>query len=574
MVAKKRKRIPWGWIVVGLLVVGGGGYSYWQSTNSQKASELPTGVQVGKAETGEISQKITASGVVAAQVGAKANIGSQIAGLVRSLPADVGAKVRAGQVVAVLDAPDLQAQVEQQRQNVSVSRASLEGAESRLRQARLNAELSVNQTRNQIAEAEFARRAAQQRLKLAQANTELQPTQVSSEIERAEAALSTAKSQEVQVKQTVNLQLLQAKTNVDEARAAAVNSERIVRRQQALLSRGFISRQEVDDSRTSLQQTQARFQSAQANANIVKEKTAADLQTAQNQVAQAEASLRVAKANTLQGTMRAAEEQNAREAIRQAEATLALRRANKTQDLIRKRAVEEARAAVLQARASVKQTEAALRFQEAQLDRAIIRSPLTGTVLTVATQQGETVAAGFQVQTLITVADLNRLEVRAYVDEVDIGQTRLGLPAEIRVESFPNRVFQGKVSKVAAASTVKDNVVTYETTIALENREGLLRPDMTADVTLVLGRRPNVRLVPTEAVHREVDRSVVYVLHREKQGPERVETRAVTTGVQDGSHTQILTGLKDGEEVVLAGLQRLGVKAKDSQDAEGKKEDQ
>jgi RND family efflux transporter MFP subunit len=573
MMVKKRKRFPWGWVVVGLLVAGGGGYGYWQYTNASKSAQLPTGVQIGTAKRGEISQQITATGVVAAQVGAKANIGSQISGRVSTLPADVGAQVRAGQVVATIDAPDLQAQVEQQRQSVSVAQSTLDGAESRLNQARLNVELSEEQTRTQIAEAEAARRAAQQRLKVAQATTELEPTQTRSEIERAEAALSTARSTENQVKQTVNLQLLQAKTSVDEARAAATNTQKIVRRQEGLLGQGFISRQEVDDSRTTLEQTRARLASAQANANIVKEKTAADLQAARDQVAQAEAALRMAKANTLQGTMRTAEEQSAREAIRQAEATLQLRKSNKTQDLIRKRGVEEARAAVLQARASLKQAKAALQYQVAQLDKAIIRSPLTGTVLTVTTQQGETVAAGFQVQTLITVADLRRLEVRAYIDEVDIGKTRLGLPAEVRVESYPNRVFNGRVTKIASASTVKDNVVTYETTIALENTGGLLRPDMTADVTLVLGRRPDVLLVPTEAVHREVKRSVVYVLHKEKQGKERVETREVTTGVQDGSSTQILTGLKEGEEVVLAGLQRLGVKASDAQDAEGKKEE-
>jgi multidrug efflux pump subunit AcrA (membrane-fusion protein) len=81
-----------------------------------------------------------------------------------------------------------------------------------------------------------------------------------------------------------------------------------------------------------------------------------------------------------------------------------------------------------------------------------------------------------------------------------------------------------------------------------------------------------VLLVPTEAVHREVSRTILYVLHREKAGADRVETREIRTGVSDGSHTQIVTGLKPGEEVVLAGLQRLGVNASDSQTAKGKKE--
>src|SRR5437762_1289881 len=122
MVGKKRKRIPWGWITVLLLAAGGVGYWAWQAqTSAARANALPAGVQTGIAARGDISQKITATGVVAAQTGAKVNIGSQITGRIRSLPADVGTVVHAGQVVAVLDTPDLQAQVEQQRQSARVA---------------------------------------------------------------------------------------------------------------------------------------------------------------------------------------------------------------------------------------------------------------------------------------------------------------------------------------------------------------------------------------------------------------------------------------------------------------------
>jgi RND family efflux transporter MFP subunit len=236
--------------------------------------------------------------------------------------------------------------------------------------------------------------------------------------------------------------------------------------------------------------------------------------------------------------------------------------------------VEEARASLNQARASLRQAEASLRYQQAQLDKAVIKSPIAGTVLTVTTQQGETVASAFQVATLVTVADLNRLEVRAYVDEVDIGKVRLGLPAELRVDSFPDRVFKGRVTKISGSSTVKDNVVTYETFVALENQEGLLRPDMTADVTLLLGRRSNVIKIPSEAVHREMKGSLVYVLHRDKVGKQRVEKRTVTVGVDDGSQVEVVSGVKEGEEVVLAGLPRLGVEAVDAQRKTQKSDDQ
>jgi multidrug efflux pump subunit AcrA (membrane-fusion protein) len=146
-----------------------------------------------------------------------------------------------------------------------------------------------------------------------------------------------------------------------------------------------------------------------------------------------------------------------------------------------------------------------------------------------------------------------------------VGRVRLGLPVEVRVQTYLDRVFHGKVTKIASAATVKDNVVTYETTVAITDANGLLRPDMTADVTLILGRRPGVILVPAEAVHQDVGRALIYVLHRDKKDKERAEMREVKLGVSDGIHTEIRTGLKEGEEVILAGLPRLGVEAIDSQ---------
>lgn len=568
---KRRHRFPWGWIWLVLVAGGAGGFFYWQRVEAAAAlKKLPPGVQTARVERGAIEQKITATGVVAAQIGAKVNIGSQISGRIATLNAELAGKVTAGQIVAVIEAPDLEAQVEQQRQSVAVAESAVRQAESRLRQAELGEQLSVDQTIVQVQEAEFAVKAANERVNVASASARLQPAETAAQIARSEAALSTAHSQEKQVRESVNFQLAQAQTSIDEAQSAVNNGRRIRQRAEALLRRGFAARQEFDDARTALEQAEARLQSAKATRDVLKVKLEADLQAARDQVAQAEASLRAARAGRLMDEVRSAEESAARETLRQAEASLRLRKTSRTQDIIRQQAVQEARSALNQASATLKQSRAVLRYQEALLDKAIIRAPITGTVLAILTQQGETVAAGFQTPTLITVADLNRLEVRAYVDEVDVGQTRIGMPAEIRVETFRNRRFRGKVAKIASASTVKDNIVTYETTIALENPEGLLRPDMTADVTLLLNRLENVLVTPSEAIHREVNRSVVYVLHRAKQGKERVETRTVTTGRQSNTHTEITTGLKAGEEVILAGLQRLGVKALDSQQDRGR----
>ena len=209
--AGKRKRFRWGWVWIVVRALAGGGYAWqMQQDGAKKAKEIPKGVQVGKAARGNIDQKINATGVIAAQTGAKVNIGSQISGIVLTLPADVGAQVRKDQVVATIFSQDLEAQVEQQARNVDVARAGVVQSEARLRQVALNAGLSVDQTQAQINEADFGVRAASERMRAADASAKLQPTQTSSEIARAEAALSTARSQEKQTKATVALQIRQA----------------------------------------------------------------------------------------------------------------------------------------------------------------------------------------------------------------------------------------------------------------------------------------------------------------------------------------------------------------------------
>lgn len=551
------------WVII--LLVAGGLFALMRfKPPAPRGNAVPEEVQFASVAQGVLQRRITATGVVAAQTGAMVKIGSQITGRIRSLPADVGTQVRAGQVVAVLDAPDLEAQVRQQQQNVAVARATLAQAEARRRQRLVNAGYTREQTGAQIREASAALAAAESKVEAAQATAKLQPQQTRSEISRAEATLSAAQATLRQAEQTARQQIQQAQASIDEAQANAENVRKTLSRYEALLREGFAAVQDVDNYRSSSQQATARLESARANLEVVREKTRTEVDTAREQVRQAQASLEAAKASTLQDTVREADLQTAQKSLEQSRATLELRKASHAEERLREMEVDEASGAIAQTRAALKQAQAQLQYQQAQLDKAIIRSPIQGTVLSITAQQGETIAAGLAAPTLITVADLQRLEVRAYVDETDIGQVHLGLPAEVRVEAYPNRTFHGRVTKIASASTVKDNVVTYETTIAVQDSGGLLRPDMTADVGIVLGERTGVLLIPSEAVHRDGNTTLVYVLHRDRSQPDNVEKRVVQTGSDDGERTEIRSGLTEGEELVVAGLARLGVRAPDA----------
>jgi macrolide-specific efflux system membrane fusion protein len=198
------------------------------------------------------------------------------------------------------------------------------------------------------------------------------------------------------------------------------------------------------------------------------------------------------------------------------------------------------------AEAKVEQAKASLREVQVQLSYATITAPISGTIASVTTQQGETVSAGLNAPTFITIIDLNRLEVDTYVDETDIGKVRVGQEATFTVASFPDKDFKGKVMAIYPKAIIQDNVIYYITIISVEKPGGLLRPEMTATVNISLQKRENVLTVPNAAICRKEGKKVVFVM----QNSQPIK-REVKTGWKDSNYTEVLSGLKEGERVIL-----------------------
>ncbi|MBI5640275.1 MAG: efflux RND transporter periplasmic adaptor subunit [Nitrospirae bacterium] len=198
------------------------------------------------------------------------------------------------------------------------------------------------------------------------------------------------------------------------------------------------------------------------------------------------------------------------------------------------------------AQAQADQIRENIRFNETQMSYASIHAPIAGVIASVATQQGETVSASsLNVPTFVTIVDLNRLEVYAYVDETDIGKIQPGLEATFSVDSFPEKDFRGKVTAIYPKATLQDNVVYYITIISIENPEGKLKPDMTVNATIYLNKRENVLAVPNKAIKREGGKKVITVL---EDG--RTIQKEIRTGWKDGNYTEVIEGLKEGEVVI------------------------
>ncbi|HEY9199385.1 MAG TPA: efflux RND transporter periplasmic adaptor subunit [Gammaproteobacteria bacterium] len=156
---------------------------------------------------------------------------------------------------------------------------------------------------------------------------------------------------------------------------------------------------------------------------------------------------------------------------------------------------------VASARAAVAEAEATLKLNQTDLDKAVIRSPIDGIVLTRTVEPGQTLAASFQAPVLFTLAeDLTRMELRVDVDEADVGRVQAGQAASFTVDAYPERRFEAHVQQLSFGAQEIDGVVTYEAVLRVDNREQLLRPGMTATADITVAEVRDAVLIPNAAL--------------------------------------------------------------------------
>ena len=198
---------------------------------------------------------------------------------------------------------------------------------------------------------------------------------------------------------------------------------------------------------------------------------------------------------------------------------------------------------------------------QTNLSYAIITSPIDGIVISKSVEEGQTVAASYATPELFTIAkDLKDMQVVADVDEADIGDVKEGERVTFTVDAYPNDTFEGVVKQVRQEATTTNNVVTYEVVISAPNSELKLKPGLTANVTIYTAERQNVVSVPSKALRftptKDLMKGIKIV---DCNGKNKVWTRegntfrahSVQIGMTDGINTEILSGIKSGQEVVV-----------------------
>lgn len=207
-----------------------------------------------------------------------------------------------------------------------------------------------------------------------------------------------------------------------------------------------------------------------------------------------------------------------------------------------------------QARAQVLQSQASLQQLEEQLSYTTIIAPMDGVILSRDVEMGDAVSSilvlGSTATLVMTEGDTSEVYVQGKVDEADIAHVYLGQPARIKVESFRDRLFYGKVTKIAPMGVEKDNVTTFEVRVSINNPGGELKANMTANAEILLDEHKNVLSVPENAViyDNQKNASVQVPDKHQKDGFRKV---SVTVGLSNGSVTEIVSGLNQGDQVIL-----------------------
>ncbi|MCU1328248.1 MAG: secretion protein HlyD [Bryobacterales bacterium] len=211
-------------------------------------------------------------------------------------------------------------------------------------------------------------------------------------------------------------------------------------------------------------------------------------------------------------------------------------------------------AAISRAKAALEQQQAVLNLAEENLRNATIVAPIDGVVLSRDSEVGSAVSSilvvGTSATLIMTIGDLNEVYVKGKADESDVGKIYLGQPARITVESFKDQKFDGHVTKISPLGVEKDNVTTFEVRVSISNEKGLLKAQMTANAEIILEEHKKVLTIPEGAILYNKDKSTSVQLP-DPAAEKGVKKLAIKTGISNGARTEVLSGLSEGQQVVL-----------------------
>ncbi len=342
---------------------------------------------------------------------------------------------------------------------------------------------------------------------------------IKARVDQAKANLNAERARREAIEKETPKEIKKLKAKVDAVFHKLKLAEANYKRDKSLLKKGVVSAEKFDSSLKELEVLNAELRSEEANLVFTETKFDNDLKLARTQVAQA-----IANINEL-------------------ETDVDYNKTKFKNDLVL---------------AKSKVSQAAANLQEIKIDLsyATIKSPISGVIASISTQEGETVASGLNSPTFVNIIDLKRLQITAFVDETDIGNVENGQESEFTVDTYPGAIFKGVVKEIYPKAVIQENVVNYEVIIDIPDSAMMkLRPEMTTNVKIVIGQRKDALVVPKNAINRNGNNSFVLV-KKSKSGNSTKKShpikKNIKIGWRDEGFVEIREGLKLGDEVLIS----------------------
>lgn len=322
-----------------------------------------------------------------------------------------------------------------------------------------------------------------------------------------------------------------------------VDQQRMVQQSEAALSA----------SRARLAQSEATLAVAEQNLEATKEKTTAAVQGAEVRASDADAKAKREK-QLLEKKFSSTELlETAQTTAVQAEQDLKTAKSQISSLKAQELDLETRRQDINLSKAELESDKIALDLAKRQLGYTSVYAPISGVVTTRIVQIGQIISSGISNvgggTTVLTISDLSHIYILGSVDESNIGVIVLGQPAEITADAFPGKHFTGSVNRIAPKGLNLQTVVTFEVRIEIiDENKSLLRPEMTGNITIIVADKPDVLLVPVTAVVRNKGEKVVNLKNPDGTVEEK---HAIESGITDGVNTEVTSGLKEGDVVVV-----------------------
>jgi HlyD family secretion protein len=201
---------------------------------------------------------------------------------------------------------------------------------------------------------------------------------------------------------------------------------------------------------------------------------------------------------------------------------------------------------------SVKMVELQLDQAQAELDKTIITASFDGVVAAVYIKEGQQLSAMTYANPAISLIDPSEIKMNGVIDEIDVPKVKLGQEAIVILDALPDKEVKGRITFISPESTTEMGVVFYKTTITLENPDEELKDGMSATAEIIIEQHNDVLLIPNRAIQGSWENP-----HVEVVTDEQIEKRQISIGLSDGIYTEVLSGLEEGEEVILPQASQL-----------------